>query len=436
MIPSVPMRILFCCQFYAPSVGGVQEVVRQLAEQLALRGHSVTIATTALPDRDSDMLNGVQVVGFAAAGNAVEGMSGDVVKFQRFVVEGNFDAMLVYAAQQWTFDALWPVLDAIPFATVFVPCGFSNFYEPAYAPYFAVMPSVLAKFGQLVFHATHYRDIDFAREHGLTNLCILPNGASEDMFSVAVDPLFRDRHAIAQDSFLFLTVGSFTGLKGHAELVGAFGQMQIPPGRHATLLLNGNVVQRLDSGIPALARKLVRVARSRGLAYALKQVWDKLICNKASPHHQATRINESCTDRRVIVSSFDRPELTQAFMAADLFVFASNIEYSPLVLFESAAAGTPFLTVSVGNSAEIAEWTGAGIVCPSSVDPKGYTRVSDGVLADAMSGLMVQTDLLMCLGNAGRRTWAEKFTWEKIAIQYEQLFSRLVQLNVESKKDD
>lgn len=434
MTDPVPMRILFCCQFYAPSVGGVQEVVRQLAERLVLRGHSVTVATTALPDRDFETLNGVRVVGFSVSGNAVEGMSGDVAGFQRFVVAGEFDAMLVYAAQQWTFDALWPVLDGIPFATVFLPCGFSNFYEPAYAPYFAEMPAVLAKFGQLVFNATHYRDIDLARRHGLDNFCILPNGASEDMFNVAADPLFRDRHGIAPDSFLFLTVGSFTGLKGHAELVRAFGRMALPAGRHATLLLNGNVVQRLDSGAPALARKFVRIARSRGLAYALKQVWDKLIRNKASPHHHAARINESRTDRRVIVSDFARPELTQAFMAADLFVFASNIEYSPLVLFESAAAGTPFLTVSAGNSAEIAEWTGAGVVCPSSVDPKGYTRVGDEVLAGAMSELMGRQDLLERLGRTGRQTWAEKFTWEKIAIQYEHLFKRLVQLTVESAK--
>lgn len=428
-----PMRILFCCQFYAPSIGGVQEVVRQLAERLVVRGHSATIATTALPDRDFEVLNGVRVVGFAAEGNAVEGMSGDVAGFKRFVVEGNFDAMLVYAAQQWTFDALWPVLDSIPFATVFVPCGFSNFYEPSYARYFAEMPAVLAKFGQLVFNATHYRDIDLARQHGLTNFCILPNGASEDMFNVAIDPLFRDRHAIAQDSFLFLTVGSFTGLKGHAELVRAFGRMQIPPGGHATLLLNGNVVQRLDSGAPALARKFVRIARSRGMAYALKQVWDKLIRIKASPHQIAARINEGCVDKRVLVTDFDRPELTQAFFAADLFVFASNVEYSPLVLFESAAAGTPFLTVSAGNSVEIAEWTGAGVVCPSTVDPKGYTRVDDQVLAASMAQLMAEPARLAHLGQTGRKTWERQFTWKTIAIRYEQLFYLLVQKKVNAK---
>ena len=430
----VPMRILFACQLYPPSVGGVQEVVRQIAERLALRGHEVTVATTALPERDFEALNGVRVVGFSVTGNAVEGMDGDIAGYQRFVVTGAFDAMLVYAAQQWTFDALWPVLDSIPNATVFVPCGFSNLYEPAYASYFAEMPAVMAKFGQLVFNTTHYRDIDLARQHGLTNFCIVPNGACEDTFNVAEDPLFRDRHAIPQDSFLFLNVGSFTGQKGQAELVRAFGRMQLLPGRQATLLLNGNIVQTQESGFMALSRKLVRIVRSRGMAYALKQVLDKLIRRKASPQHLAIRINQTRTDRRVIVSDLDRTELIQAFMAADLFVFSSKIEYSPLVLFESAAAGTPFLSVSVGNSAEIAEWTGAGVLCPSSVDPMGYTRVSDEVLAVAMTELMSQQDLLERLGQTGHRNWADKFTWEKIAIQYEQLFKRLIQLNVESDK--
>ena len=430
------MRILFCCQLYAPSVGGVQEVVRQIAERLVLRGHEITVATTTMPERKLETLNGVRLVEFSVKGNAVEGMEGDVAGYQCFVVGGAFDAMLVYAAQQWTFDALWPVLDSIPFATVFVPCGFSNFYEPTYASYFAEMPAVMAKFGQMVFNATHYRDIDLARQHGLNNFCIVPNGACEDIFNVAVDPLFRERHAIPQDSFLFLNVGSFTGLKGQAELLQAFGRMQLPPGRHASLLLNGNVVRTLEGGALSRARKLVRVTRSRGMTFALTQVWNKLIRRKASPQQQANRINQACTDRRVVVSDFARAELTQAFLAADLFVFSSNFEYSPLVLFESAAAGTPFLSVSVGNSAEIAEWTGAGVLCPSSVDPMGYTRVSDEVLAVEMSALMNQQDLLERLGRTGRRNWAEKFTWEKIATQYEQLFNRLLKLAVDSEKND
>ncbi|MEO8021592.1 glycosyltransferase family 4 protein [Polaromonas sp.] len=426
-----PMRILFCCQLYAPSVGGVQEVIRQIAERLVRRGHSVTVATSALPNRDFEVLNGVHVVSFAVSGNFVEGMSGDVVTYQDFVVSSDFDVMLVYAAQQWTFDALWPVLDRIPYAKILVPCGFSNFYEPAYARYFEVMPAILAKFEQLVFNATHYRDIDLAHRHGLTNFTILPNGASEDMFNVTADPLFRVRHGIPDDSFLFLTVGSLTGLKGHAELVRAFAQLEIPPGRHATLLLNGNVIQRLENGGIALARKFVGLVRSRGFAYSIRQVWDKIIRKKIAEYAGAQRTNQ--TDRRVLVTDFERLELTQAFFAADLFVLASNIEYSPLVLFESAAAGTPFLTVSAGNSAEIAEWTGAGVVCPSTVDSRGYTRVDDRILATSMATLMVEPARLAHLGQTGRETWKQQFTWKTIAIRYEELFYRLVQEKVDAK---
>ena len=31
-------RLLLCCENYAPSVGGVQEVMRQLAERLSIPG--------------------------------------------------------------------------------------------------------------------------------------------------------------------------------------------------------------------------------------------------------------------------------------------------------------------------------------------------------------------------------------------------------------
>ena len=55
-------------------------------------------------------------------------------------------------------------------------------------------------------------------------------------------------------------------------------------------------------------------------------------------------------------------EVVEAFFAADLFLFPSLIECSPLVLFEAAAAGTPFIATDVGNSREIAEWTGAGLI--------------------------------------------------------------------------
>jgi len=420
------VRILFCCQFYAPSVGGVQEVMRQVAERLVARGHQVTVATTKLPARDFDMLHGVEIKEFNVSGNFVSGMAGEIEEYQKYVVAGNFDVVMIMAAQQWTFDALWPVLDRMKGQKVFVPCGFSDLYVPAYAKYFQQLPGVLRKINHLVFHSTQYRDIDFARAHGLENSSIIPVGASEEVFNVASDASFRVRHGIPEKSFLFLTVGSFTGLKGHLELANAFSRLTMGEGQHATLILNGNDVQGVDLSFSGLVSKCIGLVRTYGVQYSCGRIWKMFLGTGATPKKIASRINASQANKQVLITNFSRPELTQAFKAADLFVFASNIEYSPLVLYESAAAGTPFLSVKVGNAEEIARWTGAGVMCPSTVDERGYTRVDEDVLAQSMAELMQQKDRLATLGAAGKKNWSEGYTWKTIAIQYEQLFQQLL----------
>lgn len=422
------MKILFCCQLYAPSVGGVQEVIRQISERLVEKGHQVTVATTTLPNRTSSVLNGVFIKEFYVNGNAVTGMTGEVVGYQNFVLTGEFDVILIYAAQQWTFDALWPVLDKIQSIKLFVPCGFSGLYEAGYKSYYENIPSILGKFDQLIFNAKRYRDIDFVKNQGISKISIIPNGASELEFNVTADENFRKNHGIPENSFVFLTVGSFTGLKGHQELATAFKSLSINETLHVTLILNGNEVQRLERNISSLGRKMLGLVRTYGVISALKQLFSKLLGRSASVRTIAESINSYSRNKLVIISNFSRAELIQTFMAADLFVLASNIEYSPLVLFEAVAAGTPFLTVDVGNSLEIASWTGAGISCPSIVDSNGYTRVREDDLMNAMMALVSKKKELAELGRIGHENWIKDFTWNSIASKYEALFLKLMMM--------
>jgi glycosyltransferase involved in cell wall biosynthesis len=127
-----------------------------------------------------------------------------------------------------------------------------------------------------------------------------------------------------------------------------------------------------------------------------------------------------------MVKNLSRYEVIQAYLNSDLFVFASNVEYSPLVLYEAAAAGLPFLSVPVGNAEEIARWTGGGVVCPADIDALGYTRVDPRMLAEHMQALARNPDKLRALGDAGRRNWLERFTWDKITDQYEAIFKCLI----------
>ena len=94
------MRLLLACEFYEPSVGGVQEVMRQVATRLAERGHRVTVATTHLAERVGEEIDGVRIKSFKVSGNLVRGLQGAVDSYRNYVLQGDYDLLMIKAAQQ------------------------------------------------------------------------------------------------------------------------------------------------------------------------------------------------------------------------------------------------------------------------------------------------------------------------------------------------
>jgi glycosyltransferase involved in cell wall biosynthesis len=418
----------------------VQEVMRQIAERMAASGHDVSVATSTRSDRATNIYNGVRIHSFNVRGNLVTGIRGEADRYRKFLTDFDGDAILIKAAQQWSFDALWPVVDQIKVRKVFVPCGFSSFYEPSFKEYFKRLPEILRKFDHLIFYAEQYRDIDFARANGMTNFSIIPNGASEAEFgrSGRQDRRLREELGIPASDLVFLTVGAPVGAKGHEIVAEAFSQADFG-GRGATLILNGDwPVRRFGSRRvravlqlfvrPERIRKGIRLFRERGI----KAVIDRLF-PKPPKQRREVGVSDYSTDKieyaaiaaparkTVLRLNLAREKVVDAFFEADLFVFASKVEYSPLVLFESAAAGTPFLTVPAGNAGEIVQWTGGGWLCPADVDERGYIKVSPTVLAREIEKGIRSPDLLRKLGASGRQAWLDRFTWAKIAGSYERI---------------
>jgi glycosyltransferase involved in cell wall biosynthesis len=427
------VKLLFCSEFFYPSVGGVQEVMRHLATRMVHAGHEVTVATSTLPNRASDSYQGVAIRSFSIAGNRVNGMSGEVENYQRFLLESDFDLVFIYAAQQWTFDAAWEVLPEINARKIIVPCGYSGLTDLAYREYFHVLPQVLRNFDAIVYHAKNYRDYEFGKSFALDDRAVLiPNGADNIEFSVNADTCFRGRFGINEDALLLLTVGSLNGAKGHLEVAQAFEVLALN-GRQAVLLLNGNrmpehrdeesglnLLQRLSGSISSkgwlgLAKHFVKSACS-ALGFKLGYFGRLERC--------VNRVNH-LPDRRVVVCDLPRAELVQAYFAADLFVFASYIEYSPLVLFEACAAGLPFLTVPAGNAEEIVAWTGGGELCKAARNTAGMIRVDPYVLAREIERLLANPARLAAFGEAGRAAWRQRFNWEALSQEYLGLFQRV-----------
>jgi glycosyltransferase involved in cell wall biosynthesis len=388
------MKILHAVEFYDPSVGGMQQVVKQISERLVKFGHSVTIATTKLPQRKYRSLNGVSISEFNISGNFVTGLKGEVDKYREFLLNSNFDVITNFAAQQWSTDIALPILKNIKSKKIFVPTGFSALYNPQYSHYFEKMKTWLNDYDMNIFLSNDYRDINFARENGISKIILVPNGAGEDEFLQSVDVDIKRLLNIPATNKLILTVGSHTGMKGHAEAINIFRKANI---KNSTLLIIAN-----GFGIGCSP-----ICQSKQLIFSVSPF-------RVKDHKQ------------LIVSSLNRIDTIAAYQQADLFLFPSNIECSPLVLFECMASKTPFLTTDVGNSKEIIDWSKSGILLPTIKSKLGYSKALIDESALILENLLMDSEKLKTMRDMGFQIWQESFTWEKIAKDYENLYSQVI----------
>ena len=377
--------------------------MRHISERLVKMGHDVTVAARKLPERKSLTHNGVKIVEFdikSGSGfgmSSVHGLKGDTRKYQDFLRNGDFDIVMTYAAQQWTTDLMFDVLDEIKAKKVIVPCGYSALGSKEFEDYYKKMPDYLRRFDAAVYMCEDYRDINFAKDHRLKNSHFIPNGADETEFS---EPLSPGRKRELKKKYglrglVIMTIANYTGEKGHKELAHVFKRLPIP---RATLISAGGMTPQPGPYFGYFINDVDRINKSR--KFPGKQV--------------------------VLVDGVKREEVRDLLKLSDLFVFFSNIECSPLVLFESAAAGVPFVASAAGNSAEIARWTGGGIIVNSKKMPYGRVAVNlnDAILQ--ISKLAYNPRRRRALGKTAHHAWEQKYTWEILAKRYEKLYLDLL----------
>jgi glycosyltransferase involved in cell wall biosynthesis len=388
------MRILHTVESYSPAIGGMQEVVKQLSERLVKLGHEVTVAAKKHPERKENIVNGVHIEEFEIEGNYVRGMTGEIEKYREFLLNSKFDIVTNFAAQQWATDLALPILDKIKGKKVNVPTGFSGLYFPEFKDYFEKMKTWMKSYDANVFLSNDYRDINFARANGITKNHIIPNGAAADEFLPESKMDIRKKLGIGPEEFVLLHVGSYTGLKGHMEALKIYVKSKI---RDGVILFIGHNNESFNSSI------------------------------KSSKKFKMWKLLNSGSNKRVIVKhDLTREETIAAYKCADLFLFPSNVECSPIVLFECMAAKTPFLTTDVGNAKEIIEWSSCGMLLPTNIDAAGYSHAeieeSTRLLDDIYDNYILREQM----GKQGFKAWEENFTWEILSKKYEGLYMNLL----------
>lgn len=374
------MNILFTVEFYEPHKGGAEEVVKQLAERLVERGYAVTVATTSLVERVSTTLNGVHIEEFSLSGNETRGVHGDsteIERYKKFILGGHFDMMINYAAQIWTTDLAFDVLDAFNGKKILVPCGYSGLHDSLYVDYFKKLPEVLKKYDRLVYLSCCYQDRIFGKEHELENKEVeIPNGAAvEEFIGGAIDDVKKKLGITTK--YLLITVANHYRDKGHQFVIEAFLKMKRDD---ATLLIVGN---NPGSSFLGKAKQFLKGC------------------------HKTCLMQSVMHSNIVLMSGSNRNEVVSVYKQADLFLFGSKIECAPLVLYESFASKTSFISTNVGNVGDYADYVKL-ITTPAKMALKANELLDDGIVRNN-------------LAQRAFTLWHEKYTWDIIVDMYEKL---------------
>ncbi|MBI5153128.1 MAG: glycosyltransferase family 4 protein [Parcubacteria group bacterium] len=370
------MHILFTVEFYEPRKGGAEEVVRQLAERLVGRGHVVTVATSVVSERIEKTIHGVVIREFQLSGNSVKGVKGtgeEQKRYQDFLISGDFDVMVNYAAQIWCTDLAFLILERIKAKKVFIPCGYSRLRSSAYKTYFDALPGYLKLYDTLVYMSSNYQDYIFGEQYGCADKAVvIPNGAGEEFLHDSLG--FKKKYGITTPK-MAITVANHYFAKGHLFVINAFKKMRRDD---TTLVIIG---ERLSS-------------RSWYSCY--------LMC----------KLNTFLNPHIKVLQNIPREWVVSAYQEADLFLFGSQIECAPLVMYEAFASKTPFITTEVGNIRDHEEMI--KIVKTSHE----MARISNYLLDNEAERKSV--------AEKAHQLWQAYHTWERIVEQYEDMVYKLV----------
>lgn len=428
------MRILHVVEQYPPETGGMAVVAQTLTEFLSEQGDDVTVVTNANHERyEVTQAGGIHIVQFRLDGSWQKGYFGDVEAYRHFLVNSHYDVIVFFAAQTAFTDIALPLVGRLEARTILLPTGFSELREPARRDYYMKMRDWLLDFDLCIFHSKSYQDVKFARSWGVNRLAVIPNGASRREFSGnGIPSTVLSSLGITNTDRLILHVGSFTSFKGQFEALKIF--VGARP-KNAVLVLAGNDASPDHHRLGRLRREVAR--------------WDLSSYRNCARYIRSANKKGAADNRRVIAGDFKRAEVLALFARADVFLFPSNIECAPIVIIEAMAAGTAFIATDVGNVAEIARETGAGLVIPSK--PRRIIWRTPATLMNMFASLIrygrlpgrryrvpvIRRAIRMLariiddghkrqtMAQSGRTAWKDRFTWETVCSQYEKEYRAL-----------
>jgi len=366
-----------------PNSSGTTQVVKALAEAQARRGASVALwlceqrgEVPILPDESL-------VPSRIFATSLPLYHPGISLPFARAVsgAVNKFDFIHIHAV--WNFPTWWTMRTADRAGVPFMIAPHGSF-EPWAMRRHARRKLLYARYLELplidrawAVHALSPAEVDQVRALGVTApVEILPNGIDLSPFDCRKLDL-SECYAIPPGVRTVLSLSRLDPKKGIDILISGFARFSKVM-KDVHLIVAG---QDYQSGY---ARVLVDIVRRNSL-----------------------------DDRVHFIGEIRGSEKYQLLRSVDAFALISHSEGLPLCVLEAMAAGLPVI-VTPGCHLEDIEAAGAGLI----------TKTDAGEVAGALEALFRHSEMIVEMGEAGRRIVRERFTWpsivERTLVLYQQ----------------
>jgi glycosyltransferase involved in cell wall biosynthesis len=376
------MLILHTAPSYAPDVGGLAEVVRQIATRLACRGDEVHVATgmnlSQVPVED---VEGVHVHRFACQSTPSLGAQGDVDGYLRFVRSKHWDVVTMHFLSGWTSTALLPYLDEIHGGKVLVGHGFRHMQHPHLARRIEDLARHLHNVDHIVTLSPKLEERLLCERYNLPSPEVIPNGVDLAEWSAPLCAL-RLNWGIAARPWL-VNVSNHSPIKRHE----AFFEVA----RLVRQALPETVATIIGGHYPAARWGLGRFGVRGGCWYR---------CRFEAGFSRGIELRWNVP----------RAEVVSAVRESSVTLLTSAFEASPLTILESMAAGIPWVSFDVGC---VREYVG-GVVVKDVVE-----------MVDATLEFLRNPERARAVGEQGHRRVHEQHSWDDIVRRYESLYDRL-----------
>ncbi len=308
------MKIAYICQFYEPVIGGVEEVIRELATRMVKAGHEVHVFTSdfdktkRIPVKE-EILEGVHVHRFPYLFSLTQFAPFWPSLLWRF--RGKFDVIHIHVfGHPFTFiGSLLAKISGTP-VVITTHCPWTDKFRTSLTKLFLFFSyninRLSFRWADKIIAITPW-EIPMIERYGgkRSKIEVIPNGVNSILFERIKDNQFKKKHKINGKMVLFF--GRFNITKGPEKL--------------------------------AIAAREILQTR--------KDVYFVFVGPDEGVKDKVKAISKGEKNIIILDPIRDRKAVAEMYQAADVYVLPSYREGLPLTLFEAMASGLPMVASPV-----------------------------------------------------------------------------------------